>query len=275
MFFGSRQISLGKQSVLVGILNTTPDSFSDGGQFDVVAAAVARGLQMLDEGAGMIDIGGESTRPGFAAVSEKDEIARIVPVIEGILKSRPTAILSVDTSKAVVAKAALTVGCLTVNDIWGFQSDSEMAGVVGESKASAILMRNGRDGVADGSILDRVRASWDRSLAIAKSGGVEASRIVLDPGIGFGTTRQEDLDVLRGLSVLQKYGFPIMLGASRKRITAVPSGAVLGERLEATLATTAAGIAAGVDFFRVHDVLENGRLAIMSDLIYRGGSLDG
>lgn len=230
---------------------------------------------MLDEGASIIDIGGESTRPGFAVVAEEEEIARVVPVIEGILKSSPAAILSVDTSKAVVVKAALAAGGLAVNDIWGFQGDSEMASVVGESAASAILMRNGRDGVTGGPILDRVRASWDCSLAIAMSGGVDESRVVLDPGIGFGTTRQEDLAILRGLDVLQQYGFPIMLGTSRKRITAEPCGVALGERLEATLATTAAGIAAGVDFFRVHDVLENVRLANMSDLIYRGGSLDG
>ncbi|EDY84889.1 dihydropteroate synthase [Verrucomicrobiia bacterium DG1235] len=268
------RVELGTRSVIVGILNATPDSFSDGGQVDSVESAVARALRMLDDGAGIIDVGGESTRPGFEPVSPEDEIGRVVPVIEDLIGKRPDCILSVDTSKAIVAEAALKAGARVVNDIWGFQFDPEMAAVAAASSAGVILMRNGRDGELGGSVLNRIRASWEKSLRLASAAGVAESAIALDPGVGFGTTRQEDLEILRGLEVLRSFGFPLMLGASRKRITAQPKGLPLEKRLEATLATSVAGVMAGVELFRVHDVAENARALDFSDLIYRGGRLD-
>lgn len=268
------RLELGSRSLVVGILNVTPDSFSDGGRHFSAESAIAKAESMLKQGAALIDIGGESTRPGFKPVSIVEETRRVVPVVEGILSREASCILSIDTSKTEVAKAALQAGAKVINDVCGFQSNHDLASLSADFGAGVILMRNGRDGERNGSILDRIRASWARSISIAEGAGVARESIVLDPGIGFGTTRQEDLEILRGLEELRAFGFPVMLGASRKRITAQPSGLNLSERLEPTLATTVAGISAGVDLFRVHDVEENVRAIGMADLIYRGGSLN-
>lgn len=272
---GDREVALGERSLIVGILNVTPDSFSDGGELESPEAACERGCALLAQGAALLDIGGESTRPGFEPVVADEERRRVVPVIEGLVARRPACLLSVDTSKAEVARAALAAGAKVVNDVWGFQGDAQLAEVVAESGAGCVLMRNGRGAAEGGGILDRVRRSWERSLKVAEEAGLDAASIALDPGIGFGTTRQEDLELLRGLEVLRAFGFPLMLGASRKRITAEPDGLPLDQRLESTLATTVAGVVAGIDLFRVHDVAENVRAAGMADLIYRGGSLHG
>lgn len=270
---GDRRVELGKGSLIVGILNVTPDSFSDGGQHLDSVRAIDRAGVMLEEGAGLIDIGGESTRPGYEPVSVIEECRRVVPVIEELVRRFPNCILSVDTSKAEVARAAVLAGARVVNDVCGFQSEGKLAEVSSEFGVGVILMRNGRDGSCEGSVLDRIKASWEKSLAIAMGAGVSSESIVLDPGVGFGTTRQEDLEILRGLEELRAFGFPLMLGASRKRITAQPTGLELAERLEPSLATTVAGIASGVELFRVHDVAENVRAAGLADLIYRGGCL--
>ncbi len=266
---GEKRMALGARSCLVGILNVTPDSFSDGGLFGGATELRVRALALLDGGAGILDIGGESTRPGFAPVSACDEIARVLPAIEAVLAARPGALVSVDTSKAEVAEAAMAAGARIVNDVWGFQSDAGMAEVVARHGAAAILMRNGRGGVENGIVVDRIRRSWERSVSVALQAGVGAASIVLDPGIGFGTTREEDFEILRGLGTLRAFGFPLLLGTSRKRVTAEPLGLPLGLRLETTLATAAAGIAAGVDFFRVHDVAEHARFVSMADALLR------
>ena len=271
---GKDRVELGDRSLIVGILNVTPDSFSDGGRHDSLQTGAARAEQLLDEGAALVDIGGESTRPGFEPISIEEELGRVVPVVKEVVARRPGCILSVDTSKSEVARAALLAGARVVNDIWGFRSDPELAQVSSEFGAGVILMRNGRDGNNEGTILDRIRQSWERSVSIAEKAGVAREAIVLDPGVGFGTTRQEDLEILRGLSELRAFGFPLMLGASRKRITAQPDGLDLSLRLEPTLATTVAGIGSGVDFFRVHDVAENVRACRLADLVYRGGHLN-
>ncbi len=269
-----RQLGLGERSYLMGILNVTPDSFSDGGDHFELSAAVARAETMFDEGATIVDIGGESTRPGYEPVSVEEEIRRVVPVIRELKAVRPDCILSIDTSKAEVAEAALEAGADIVNDVCGFLADPKLAEVSAANGAGVVLMRNGRVGKNEGGILDRIRASWETSLEAAFAAGVVEKAIVLDPGVGFGTTRQEDLDILRGLDLLRSFGFPLLLGASRKRITALPLGLPVDQRLEATLASTVTGIAAGVDFFRVHDITENARAMGFADLIYRGGSLD-
>ncbi len=271
--FGNREIELGVRSHLMGILNVTPDSFSDGGEHLEVSAAVARAEKLFHEGATIVDVGGESTRPGYERVSVEDEMARVVPVIRELSQCRSGCILSIDTSKSEVAEAALDAGVCIVNDVCGLMTDPKLATLVAARNAGVVLMRNGRDGEVEGTILDRIRASWEKSLEIAFHEGVKESAIVLDPGVGFGTTRQEDLDILRGLDLLRSFGFPLLLGASRKRITAEPGGLSLEHRLEPTLATTVAGVAAGVELFRVHDVAENARLVGMADLIYRGGDL--
>lgn len=271
---GDARIPLGRRSLMVGILNVTPDSFSDGGEHASIEAAVVRAESMLDEGAALIDIGGESTRPGYEPVPIGVEIERVVPVVRELMERRPDCIVSVDTSKGEVAEAALSAGAKVVNDVCGFLESDKLAEASSEARAGVILMRNGRDGETEGTVLDRIRRSWEKSVAVAERAGIDGSSIVLDPGVGFGTTRQEDLEILRGLAELRAFGFPVMLGASRKRITAQPDGLVLRDRLEPTLATTVAGVAAGIELFRVHDVAENVRAAGLADLIYRGGDLN-
>lgn len=268
------EIPLGQRSRMLGILNVTPDSFSDGGEHLALESAVAQAIAMLDAGADLVDVGGESTRPGFSPVSVDEEIGRVVPVIRELLQRRPDCILSIDTTKHEVADAALMAGVKVVNDVSGFQVDAELARVCAKFGAGVVLMRNGRDASTAGPILDRIRRSWERSVAIAEAAGVEPESIVVDPGVGFGTSRQEDLEILRGLAELRAWGFPMLLGTSRKRITGEPFGLALDQRLEPTLATTVAGIAAGVEFFRVHDVAENVRAAAMADLLFRGGELN-
>nr|WP_281384349.1 dihydropteroate synthase [Pelagicoccus albus] len=265
---------MGKQSLIVGILNVTPDSFSDGGLYFSLEEAVARSEALLDAGAGVLDLGGESTRPGFVPVETEEEIRRLSPVVESLCEKRTDCILSIDTTKSAVAEACLERGAKIVNDVSGFLSDPLMAEVAAAFSAGVILMRNGREDEPGAGLLDRIRWSWDKSIKVALAGGVKEESIVLDPGVGFGTTRQEDLEILRNLKVLRDYGFPIMLGSSRKRITAQPNGLPLELRLEPTLTTTVAGVAAGVEMFRVHDVAENSRAVGLADLIYRGGSLD-
>ncbi|MDQ8186462.1 dihydropteroate synthase [Pelagicoccus sp. SDUM812002] len=271
---GGTRLELGEKSLLMGILNVTPDSFSDGGEHSSLAAAVARAESMFAAGACIVDVGGESTRPGFEPVSETEEIDRVVPVIREIRSRNSDCILSVDTTKFGVAEAALEAGANIINDVNGFLLAPGLAELAAKHEAGVVLMRNGREGLIDGSVLDRIRASWEASLEIAFEAGVKEAAIVLDPGIGFGTTRQDDLEILRGLDVLRTFGFPLLLGASRKRITAQPSGLPMELRLEPTIATTVTGIAAGVELFRVHDVAENARAAGLADLIYRGGDLN-
>lgn len=271
--FGDRSLELGRKTYILGILNVTPDSFSDGGLANTVDAALRRVEAMLVEGADIIDIGGESTRPGFEAVPAQVEIERVEPVITACLKRFPNIVVSIDTSKSEVARAALNAGALIVNDIWGFQREEEIVQVAAEFGPGCFLMRNGRMELPKSeersSIVKRVSEYWERSLLIARSKGVPDERIALDPGIGFGTTRQEDLEMIRAIGSFKKLGYAILIGTSRKRITGELLGLSVDERLETTLATTVAAIQGGADFVRVHDVRENVRAARMADQIYR------
>ncbi len=266
---GDRDWEIGARTGVFGILNATPDSFSDGGRYTNADAALSHLKEMFEEGADVVDIGGESTRPGSQPVSAEEEISRVVPIIEAIGSESKPPLISIDTSKASVARAALQAGARIVNDIWGFQKDSEIALVAAERSATCVLMHNSRSGWLRESALDSVRAYWEISIDIALQAGVEEDRIILDPGIGFTDTREQDLEMLRGLKSLRAFGFPLLLGVSRKRITGETFGLSLEERLEPTLAMTALGIESGVDFVRVHDVKENVRVAKMSDLIVR------
>ena len=271
--FGDFALELGLKTYIVGILNVTPDSFSDGGLANSVDAALRRVETMLEEGADIIDVGGESTRPGFEAVPAHVEIGRVEPVITACLKRFPKIAISIDTSKPEVARAALDAGALIVNDIWGFQRDEEVAQVVAEFKAGCFLMRNGRMESSKNeertSIEDRVSEYWKRSIAIARSAGLIHEQIALDPGIGFGTTREEELEMIRSIGSFKELGYAVLIGASRKRITGELLDLPVDERLETTLATTVAAIQGGADFVRAHDVKENVRTARMADLIYR------
>lgn len=251
---------------MIGILNLTPDSFSDGGEFVDLAAAEARFLRMVAEGAVIIDVGGESTRPGHVPISAQEEMERVVPFIRGI-RQQSEALISVDTSKASVAVAALEAGADIVNDVWGAQRDPAMAQVIGQSGAACILMHNrAAEEAGQGDVIEVIADFLRRSVERVLAAGVREDAIALDPGLGFGKTYEENWAIMRRLPELQALGYPLLIGASRKSMIAKllqlkdPKA-----RLSGTLGTTALAIQAGVDFIRVHDVRENRECADVLD----------
>ncbi|MBA2300321.1 MAG: dihydropteroate synthase [Chloroflexi bacterium] len=264
----------GQCTFIMGILNVTPDSFSGDGLLagpDPVGHAVATARRMVAEGADLLDVGGESTRPRHASVDTAEEIARIVPVIAAVAAALPATPISVDTSKRAVAEAALAAGGHLLNDIWGTGPESgEMATVAAEAGVPLIVMHNRAEARYEGDVVTELLADLSAALDRAIAAGVPATDLIVDPGIGFGKTVDHNVTVLRHLDALKTLGRPVLLGTSRKstlgRILDLP----VEERLEATLATTALGIAAGVDIVRVHDVGPNVRAARVSDAIVRG-----
>ncbi|HLO04645.1 MAG TPA: dihydropteroate synthase [Symbiobacteriaceae bacterium] len=268
---GERTLHLGDRTVVMGILNVTPDSFSDGGQFVDLQTAVLHALRMKAEGAEIIDIGGESTRPGYTQVDDDEEIARVVPVIQAVRAALPDVLISIDTYKASVAEAALQAGADLINDIWGLQYDRLMAAVAAKYGAPVVVMHNQAEPVYHDLIHDMV-AFFRRSIRLAVEAGVTPDRIIIDPGFGFGKTPVQNLELLRRMSELKLLGRPILLGTSRKSTI----GKVLGdlppqERVEGTAATVAIGIQNGAEIVRVHDVQEMKRVAQMTDAIVRPG----
>lgn len=261
-----RDLVLGGKTQLVGILNLTPDSFSDGGDFLDAAAAMRHFHSMVEAGAEVIDIGGESTRPGHIPLSESEELGRVVPFIKRI-RSQTEALISIDTSKAAVAEAALAAGADMVNDVWGAQRDPRMAEVIGAAGASCILMHNRPAAEAgNGDVIEAILHYLQSSVDRVKAAGVRDDAILLDPGLGFGKSDEENWAVMRRLPELRALGYPLLLGASRKSMIARlldlkdPKA-----RLSGTLATTVLGIQSGVDFIRVHDVRENRECAEVAD----------
>ncbi|MGE9294996.1 MAG: dihydropteroate synthase [Puniceicoccales bacterium] len=259
----------GQRTAIMGILNVTPDSFSDGGQFAAPSTALAQARNLVAEGADYIDVGAESTRPGAETISADEEIARLVPVLEAVVPAIAVPV-SVDTYKSAVARRALESGAQLVNDIWGFQHDPAMAEVTAEFSAGAILMHNARGAEPAGDIISAILRFLEKSIQIATDGGVDESRIILDPGIGFGMSVAQNLEAIRRLGELRTLGFPILLGASRKSVIGKTLDLPVDERLEGTLATTVAGVQQGVDIVRVHDVRANLRAARMAEAIYHG-----
>jgi dihydropteroate synthase len=256
-------LSLGRETLVMGILNVTPDSFSDGGKFAQVDAAVARAEQMVAEGAAVIDVGGQSTRPGFTEVPAADEIERIVPVIRSLAERIPVP-LSVDTYKPAVARAALEAGAHLLNDVYGLQRDSELASIAAEFGVPVVVMH--QDPAFknySGDLLQRQNEFFSRSISIAHEHGIPSARLVLDPGIGFGKTQAQNLELIGRLSELRSLGLPILLGASRKSVIGNVLNLPAGERLEGTLATTALAAWQGVEMVRVHDVAANMRVVRM------------
>ncbi|MDP4610541.1 MAG: dihydropteroate synthase [Opitutales bacterium] len=265
-FTPRRSLALGRKTYLAGILNLTPDSFSDGGDFVDQDQAVLRFHQMVEAGAEIIDIGGESTRPGHIPVPADVEIARVVPFIETI-RPHTDALISIDTSKAAVAEAAVAAGADIINDVWGARHDPRMAEVMGQSGAACILMHNRPSEEAGvGDVIEAIQTYLDQSILLVKEAGVRDDAIMLDPGLGFGKTYEENWEIMRRLPELVRMGYPILLGASRKSMIAKlldlkdPKA-----RLSGTLATTSLAIQSGVDFIRVHDVKENRECADVID----------
>jgi dihydropteroate synthase len=246
---------LGARTLVMGIVNVTPDSFSDGGLWFDPAAAIAHGEQLAREGADILDIGGESTRPNATPVSTDDEIARVLPVIRALARST-RAHLSIDTMKSPVARAAIEAGATIVNDVWGFQFDADLARWAAGANAHCILMHNRREDDAHIDIYADVVAFLSRSVDIALKAGVAQERIVIDPGVGFGKTHEQSFEMIRRLPDLQAhFGLPVLLGASRKRCIGEASGvSIAGERVAGTVAAHLWGAMHGADIVRVHDV---------------------
>ncbi len=262
------QWELGKRTYIMGILNVTPDSFSDGGRFTHVDRAVEHAFELIGQGADIIDIGGESTRPGSAEVGDAEELARVLPVLEK-LRSLSEIPISVDTYKASVAEACLEAGASMVNDVWGLQREPAIAKAAARYGAPVVAMHNQVGTEYSGDILEAMLTFFEKSIAIALEAGIPRDQIILDPGIGFGKTAEQNIEVLGRLTELHRLGCPMLLGTSRKstigRILDLPPQ----QRVEGTLATTALGIWQGVDIVRVHDVLENRRAALVADAVVR------
>ena len=258
-----RDLTLGKRTHLAGILNLTPDSFSDGGDFIDLDAASSHFHSMVEAGAEIIDIGGESTRPGHVPISPAEEIARVVPFIQQI-RTHTGALISIDTSKAEVAEAALAAGADIVNDVWGAQRDPRMAEVMASGGACILMHNRPVEEAGTSDVVEAIQTFLQRSVELVKAAGVRDDAIILDPGLGFGKTYEENWSIMRRLPELIALGYPILLGASRKSMIAKLLDLKDPKlRLNGTLATTAIGIQSGVDFIRIHDVRENRELSLI------------
>lgn len=267
--FKDKELILGERTLVMGILNITPDSFSDGGKYNNIEAALKQAEKLIDDGADIIDIGGESTRPGHIQISSEEEITRVVPVIERI-KKELNPIISIDTYKYDVAEAAIKAGADIVNDIWGLQYDNgEMAEIVKKYDVPLIAMHNQNDEIYREDVMDSLKKFFDKTYEIAKKYGIEKEKIILDPGLGFGKNVEQNIELMSKLEILCANA-PVLLGASKKRfIGKLLNDLPFDERVEGTVATTVIGIQKGVSIVRVHNVLENKRACMVADGIYR------
>lgn len=265
-----REIELGPRGVIMAIINVTPDSFSDGGRYESVDAAVAHALQAVTEGAEIIDVGGESTRPGAAAVSPSEEQARVLPVIEA-LRGTSEALISVDTYRAETARLAVGVGAHIINDVFGLQKDAAIAKVSADTGAGLCLMHTGREREKLPDVIADQHHFLGRSLEIAAEAGVSRERIVLDPGFGFAKDADENLELMARFSELQRFGLPLIAGTSRKRFIGTVTGHDAAERDVATAATSALLRLQGAAVFRVHNVAINRDALVMADAMLAAG----
>ncbi len=268
-----RELALGERTLVMGIINVTPDSFSGDGVGEA-AAAIAQGKQMVADGADILDVGGESTRPGAEPVGLGDELARVLPVIEGLVAEAAVPI-SVDTYKSEVAKEALAKGASIVNDISGLHADEHMAGVAGEGGAAVVVMhiqgtpRDMQKKPKYADVIGEISDYLEEGIARAAAAGMARDQIIVDPGIGFGKTLEHNLEILRRLREFRCLGCPVMVGTSRKSMIGTILDLPVEERLEGTAATVALAVAGGADIVRVHDVKEMVRVARVADAIVR------
>ena len=267
MNIGNKEFILGERTYVMGILNVTPDSFSDGGKYNEVELAVKRAEELINNGADIIDVGGESTRHNHTAVDVEEEIKRVVPIIKAI-KAKFDIPISIDTYKARTAEEAIKAGADLINDVWGFQKDKDMAKVAAKYDVPCILMHN-REDIPYTNIIKDMKLDLCKSISIALEAGVSRDKIILDPGIGFAKTYEENLIVMNHLEEFQDFELPILLGTSRKSMIGITLDLPVDQRVEGTVATTVLGIMKGCDFVRVHDVLENKRACEMTDAIMR------
>ncbi|HET7412862.1 MAG TPA: dihydropteroate synthase [Pararhizobium sp.] len=264
-----RSLTLGPQAIIMAIVNVTPDSFSDGGRFSSSKAAAEAALRMAEEGVHILDIGGESTRPGGAPVSAEEEQARAIPVIEAVASRTPT-LISIDTYRAETARRAIAAGAHIVNDIWGFQQDPEIAGATAAMQAGAVVMHNGRSRRKLPDMIDDQKMFLDRSLEIARAAGVPEEALVLDPGFGFAKDGENDIDLMARFAELHAFGYPLLAGMSRKRSLGLLTGREASARDVATAATSVVLRLKGAAIFRVHDVAINkDALAVADAMVAR------
>ncbi len=266
MKISGREFDVNNHTYIFGILNVTQDSFSDGGKFNNLEAALAHADQMIAEGVDIIDIGGESTRPGFTPISAHMEIEAVVPVIEAI-KKKYDVLISLDTRKAEVARAGIASGVDIINDVDGLKGDSEMASVIAESGLSCVIMHN-RENTNYVNLMDDIIKDLKGSLYIAKCAGIADDKIILDPGIGFAKDTAQNLEVLRNLERFNELKFPMMLAHSRKSVIGNTLDLPVDQRLEGTLALTALAVFNRYGFVRVHDIKENRRVIDMLEAVY-------
>ncbi len=265
---GNVKFEWGKRTYIMGIINITPDSFSGDGLAGDIAGAVERAKRFTEEGADIIDVGGESTRPGSTPVSTEEELMRVMPVLEGIV-AQVRVPVSIDTYKHDVAEQALRSGAMMINDVWGLKQDPRLASLAAQKGVPLVLMHN-QKGTAYTDLVPEVIRSLRKSIEVALAAGVPRENVIVDPGIGFGKTLQHNLEIMRRLDEFKALGRPILLGTSRKSMVGLVLNLLPDQRVEGTAVTVALGIAKGADMVRVHDVREMRRVCKMSDAIVRG-----
>ncbi|CAM4487092.1 dihydropteroate synthase [Paenibacillus tarimensis] len=271
--WGQASLELGERTLVMGILNTTPDSFSDGGRYTRVDAAVEHAREMVAQGADIIDIGGESTRPGSTLVPLEEELARVIPIVEAVHKALPQIPISIDTYKAETARQALEAGAHIINDVWGLQADPDMARIAAAASCPVIIGHN-REAGGYINLAAEVAADLKRSIQHALETGVQQDQIWVDPGIGFAKDYNDNLLLMGQLDELSQLGYPILLGTSRKRFIQRTLDLPANDVVEGTAATTVMGIMQGCQLIRVHDVQANVRAARMADaVVYRFADL--
>ncbi len=271
MIIGQKDFEIGKQTFIMGILNFTPDSFSDGGKYNTIQSALDHAKQMIAEGADIIDIGGESTRPGHKQITIEEEIRRVVPIITALKQNFPHIPISIDTYKSEVCEAAISAGADMINDIWGFRYDTQMAVLASKYRLPCCLMHN-RDNTHYSRFITEVIDELNESVSIALSHGVKSNQIILDPGIGFGKTYEQNLEMMERLDEIKKAfpQYPLLLGTSQKSMIGKTLDISEPEkRTYGTIATTVIGIMKNCDFVRVHEIKENKEASIMADAIIR------
>ncbi|MBR1445196.1 MAG: dihydropteroate synthase [Firmicutes bacterium] len=262
-----KKIFKADKTYIMGILNVTPDSFSDGGRFNDIGKALKRVEEMTEEGADIIDIGGESARPGYTKISDDEEIARICPIIREIKKNFDICV-SADTYKSSVAAAAAESGADMINDIWGLKYDDKMPDIIKRYDMSCVIMHN-RDNTDYGNFMEDVISDLKYSLELAKKAGIEDDRIIIDPGVGFAKSYEQNLEVIKRVDELKVLGYPVMLAASRKSVIGLTLDLPTEERTEGTIATSVIAVMKGCSFIRVHDIKENKRAVMMTEKVMR------
>lgn len=268
MKIGQKEFAVKGHTYVMGILNVTPDSFSDGGKFNDLDKALYHVEEMVTDGMDIVDVGGESTRPGYTLLSDEEEIHRVIPIIEGI-KSRFDIPISLDTYKGKVAQAGVEAGVDMINDIWGLKYDDILAGVIAKSGLPCCLMHNRKEPDYQ-NYMEEVLDDLKETLVIAYKAGIEKDKIILDPGVGFGKTYENNLEIIDRLEMLDSLGYPVLLGCSRKSVVGLTLDLPAAQRVEGTLVTTVYAVQKGAMFVRVHDVKENVRAIKMAEAIRDG-----